>query len=306
MPDGDGLVGYAAQYFSENVAKVTAHWRSSAAQPIVYPSTMAIGTTLNITLSRALHCELTPYAIYFRFIRPGPIFAMPAWYLNSSTWNLLPDTDYRTEMYVEGKFCRIMLYKVYDGSLVGSEYIYDPDMQTYVGSMAFWEMLDSKLEYSLATAEKLPVGGFGGWPTLDIRKETSFASTVDGFVGGYYGAGGSVSWSAGTLVVNTTGAYGTGGMLPIGSVTAGDTIWVCFDVVAGASPNQLVTLAPSSVGGPIAGIHPIIVDGNGRFQTTMTVSTTDANANFTIAGDGTTTSITIDNLLIIRNPPTSL
>jgi hypothetical protein len=300
MDGGSALVGYATAAFDSNAGKLTAVWSTTETAPILYPATLAFLTGFNTAVDTVVHGE----QVYIRLLSPANAsFIMPQWYLIASAV-YATGTVYRTEFFVEGKHARMATYNHGTGALVAYEYVYDADMQARMGPLAFFEIIDNKLRYNLVTAEAVPADGFGGWPTLDIRKETKFPANADGFVGGPYG--GSVSWvSANNLSINTTGAYGTGGSLPIGSVVNGDRIWFSFDVVSGGS-SCLVTVVPTSPGGPVGGIYTVTPDATGRYTFAVDISASEADASFLIAGDGAGTSINIANLLIIKNPPTSM
>lgn len=300
MNDGASLVGYATATFSQNPGKMIAVWSTMEEAPILYPATLAFLTGFNTAVDTLVHGE----QMYIRLLSPtNASFIVPQWYLIASAV-YAPNTPYRTELYVEGKHARMLTFNHETGALLAYEHVYDTDMQARMGPKAFFEIIDNKLDYTLATVELVPSGGFGGWPALDIRKETKFPADADGFVGGPYG--GSVSWvSANDLSIDTSGAYGTGGALPIGAVANGDRIWFSFDVLSGGS-NCLVTVVPTSPGGPVGGIYTISPDATGRYTFAVDINANEADASFLIAGDGAGDSIDIANLLLIRNPPTSM
>lgn len=302
MSTGAGLVGYATATFSQNAGKLTAKWTTEEVSPALYPATLAFLTGFNTAVDTLVHAEQS----FIRLLSPANAsFIMPQWSLiSSATYG--PGVQYRTEVFVEGKYARVLTYNDTTGAIVSYNYVYDTDMQARMGPKAFYEHIDNKLDYTLVTAKAVPIGGFGGWPTLDILKETKFPTDADGFVAGTWGSGGGATWiAANNLQIDTTGSYGTGSKSPIGPVITDDRIWVSFDVLSGnIVGNNLVTIGQPA--GPIGSITPIVPDATGRFSTVLTVTADNADAFFQIAGDGTTTSINIANLLILKNPPLSM
>lgn len=294
--NADVLAGYGFTDHGQVARKLVGTWEYNGGDTL-YPCTLAIcvGTSAANAL---LHGEGTPTGFYIRIFDPGPTPKLPSWALHAAAFALVDGQRYKTELHYNGTTMAAMVLRdATTNAILTQQVVYDLSMADYVGNYTFFQTYNSKMRYSLATVEALSDYTF---PTLDIRKATTFPSNADGFVNGPFG--GSVTWGSQQLAISMS-TQGSGGSVPIGSVLAGDKIYVSFDRNANTGDGFWLTVIGAS---PVGEIIPFNVADGTRVQKLINITTSEPNASVLIcsSGLGDATSLTIDNFVAIKNPPT--
>ncbi|WP_028136145.1 hypothetical protein [Bradyrhizobium japonicum] len=293
----DTPAAYAFNQLSQNPGKLVGKWQNDNGASGAVP-TIAICPSTVLTSGVVLHGELGTTSPFFRAIDNGT-FKVPAWSVAGSSYVLEADVEYTTELYWDDKFARI---KVYNGaSLIGEQLVYEPLLASGGGQEVFFETLDSHLAYTLATAEAKPASGYT-WPTLNILAEQSIPTTATASATVF---GGSVTNNAAGLIISGA-SYGQGAYaFDLGSAVIGDKFSVSFDVAnLSAGGWEAALLATGAFEAEKSNL--LLFNANGRVQGIITATAAGSMSLFIgVDSSGVGGNITISNLTIIKNPPTT-
>lgn len=303
-------VGYASAQFGVIPGKLIADWRYLSGTldypPILatYPTFVPPGTTL-------LHGQQDVANFNVSLAASGPTFLAPAWSLKKANYSLSIGHNYRTELHQSGNLAAMVLYDADNAmAVLGAQVAYDPAMSKYIGKYAFWETFNERIRYTRVSAEASATYAF---PTLNVLNSETFDSGTGAWVNS--ALGGSIANSgSGSLVLSMPGsAVGAGGMVPVGALGVGDKLYVSLDILANSGDGMWVLPIDGTT--PIGDIQaytiaaiPDTIPGVKRVQMLLNITTASASAHLAVVASSpsTLTSLTIDNTLVLKNPPTTL